>query len=143
MELYEEVPHLPGVYRRKLNSAVRVDSCLKATTIPPYHIHITSPHDKAYLLGQDSTDYASRTAGEHKILEAAIKIDPCSADWYGLKVTAITELPCQPLSDQFAWMSRIWNLNEGTHGNVMLISKTGLAGKHSLRTVNRRIFQIH
>ena len=93
MELFEEIPYLPGAYRRKLNSAVRVDSCSKATTIPPYHIYTTSPHNKAYLLGQDSTDYANRTAGEHKLLEAVIKIDPCSADWYGLKVTAITDLP--------------------------------------------------
>ena len=77
----------------KLNSAVRVDSCSKATTIPPYHIYTTSPHNKAYLLGQDSTDDANCTAGEHKLLEAAIKIDPCSADCYGLKVTAITDLP--------------------------------------------------
>ena len=92
-ELFEEIPYLPGAYRRKLNSAVRVDSCLKATTIPPYHIHTTSPQNKAHLFGQDSTDYADRTAREHKLLEAAIKIDPCSADWYGLKVTAITDLP--------------------------------------------------
>ena len=107
MELFEEVPYLPGVYGRKLNSAVRVDSCPKATTIPPYHIHTTSPHNKAYLLGQDSTDYANRTAGEHNILEALIKIDPCAADGYGLKVTAITGLPFRLLSDRFAWMSRI------------------------------------
>ena len=93
MELFEEVPYLPGVYGRKLNSAVRVDSYPKATTIPPYHIHTTSPHNKNSLLGQDSTDYTNRTAREHKLLEAAINIDPCSADWYGLKATAITDLP--------------------------------------------------
>ena len=93
MEFFQEIPGLPGVYRRKFNFAVRVDSCSKATITPPYHIHTTSPHNKAYLLGQDSVDYANRTAGEHKLLEAVIKIDPCSADWYGLKVTAITDLP--------------------------------------------------
>lgn len=56
---------------------------------------------------------------------------------------AFLAVPVELMSDRFAWMSRIWILNEGTHGHVMLVSKTRLAGKHTLRTINRRIIQIH
>ena len=56
---------------------------------------------------------------------------------------AFLAVPVDLISDQFAWMSRIWILNEGADGHVMLVSKTRLAGKHTLRTVNRRIIQIH
>ena len=93
MELFEELPHLPGAYRRKLNSAVRVDARSKASTIPPYHIYTTSPPNKACLLGHDTTDRGNRTIREQKLLEAVIRIDPRAADWFGLKETAITDLP--------------------------------------------------
>lgn len=69
------------------------DARSKARTIPPYYIYTTSQHNKACLLGQDSTDHGNRTVGEQKFLEAVIKLDPCSAEWYGLKETAITDLP--------------------------------------------------
>lgn len=54
---------------------------------------------------------------------------------------ALLAVPVNLMSDQFAWMSRIWILNEGTHGNVSLFSKTRLAGKHTLRTTNRRVIR--
>ncbi|KAF6236115.1 hypothetical protein HO173_005743 [Letharia columbiana] len=92
MDLFEELPYMLGVYRRKLNSAVRMDTRSKAKAAPPYHIYTTSPHNKACLLGQDSTDHSNRRAGEQKLLEAVIRIDLSSADWYVLKETATTDL---------------------------------------------------
>lgn len=93
MELFEEIPYLPGAYRRKLNSAVRIDTRSKTKAIPPYHIYTTDSNNKAYLLGRKSMSHKDRTVAEQKLLEAVIRIDPSSADWYGLKETAITDLP--------------------------------------------------
>ena len=70
-----------------------MDARSKASTILSYHIFTTSPHNKACLLGHDSANHGNRTTREQKLLEAVIRIDPCSADWYGLKETAITDLP--------------------------------------------------
>lgn len=92
MDLFEELPYMLGVYRRKLNSAVRMDTRSKAKAAPPYHIYTTSPHNKACLLGQDSTDHRHRRAGEQKLLEAVIRFDLSSADWYVFKETATTDL---------------------------------------------------
>ena len=56
---------------------------------------------------------------------------------------AILAVPVDLLSEEFAWMSRIWILNEGINGEVRLTSKTRLAGQHALRIVDRRIIKIH
>ena len=36
----------------------------------------TMSHNEAFLLGQDSTDHRNPTAGEQKLVEAVITIDP-------------------------------------------------------------------
>ena len=56
---------------------------------------------------------------------------------------AFLAVPVELIADQFAWMSRIWILNQATQGQIRLISKTRLAGKHTLRTGNRKIIKIH
>ena len=55
---------------------------------------------------------------------------------------AFLAVPVDLIPDQFAWMSRIWILDEGTQGHIRLISKTRLAGKHTLRTGDRKIIKI-